>query len=124
MKKAIVEYNGQDPVGLREVKDFRTEASYDAFSALCAKNKAKADAEALREANEKALAENEIKARENAKWAHVALLFTEMAIDHGELVLTEDEYASFKDNFNNGYVKDLSAMPEIFVQIYEKVRVL
>lgn len=31
MKKAIVEYNGQDPIGLREVKDFRTEASYDAF---------------------------------------------------------------------------------------------
>lgn len=123
MKKAIVEYNGQDPIGLREVKDFRTEASYDAFSALCAKNKAKADAEALKEAQERELAEAEIKARENAKWAHVALLFTEMAIDHGELTLSEDEYTAFKDNFNNGYVKDLSAMPEIFVEIYEKVRV-
>lgn len=123
MKKAIVEYNGQDPIGLREVKDFRTEASYDAFSALCAKNKAKADAEALKEAQERELAEAEIKARENAKWAHVALLFTEMAIDHGELTLSEDEYTAFKDNFNNGYVKDLSAMPETFVEIYEKVRV-
>lgn len=123
MKKAIVEYNGQNPIGLREVKDFRNEASYDAFSALCAKNKAKADAEALKEAQERELAEAEAKARENAKWAHVALLFTEMAIDHGELTLTDDEYTAFKDNFNDGYVKDLSAMPEAFLKIYEKVRV-
>lgn len=122
MKKAIVEYNGQDPVGLREVKDFRNEASYDAFSALCEKNKEKADAELLKKLTEEDAKRCEELKKENARWAHVALLFTEMAIDHGELSLTDDEYKAFKENFNDGCVKDVDAMPEAFKAIYEKVR--
>lgn len=122
MKKAIVEYHGKDPVGMKEIKDFRTEASYDAFSALCANNKRKADAEE-RKAQEEALAkvEEERKA-ENRRWAHVALLFTELAIDHGELSLSDDEYKAFKDNFNGGDIKDLPSMPAVFVLYYERLR--
>lgn len=122
MKKAIVEYHGQDPVGMKEIKDFRSEASYEAFASLCAINAKKvAIAEKKAKEEEKAKEEQE-RIKDNRRWAHVAWLFVEIALDHGELTLTDEEYAEAWDNFNDGEIKDLSKMPEVFVKHYEELR--
>lgn len=122
MKKAIVEYHGKDPIGVREVKDFRTEASFEAFATLCANNKKKADLEEKKALEEERVKEDLERIKDNRRWAHVAWLFVEIALDHGELTLTDEEYAEAWDNFNDGEIKDLSKMPEVFIKHYYELR--
>lgn len=122
MRKATIDYKDKDPIGLREVKEFKDDDSYNAFLALCKTNKAKAD-----KRDEEAVAVA-VKAREeavkriNRRVAWIALLWTEAELDHGSLTLTDEEYSSFKENFNLGDVKDLSAMPSCFIAVYDMLK--
>ena len=122
MKKATVDYYNNEPIALREVKDFKDENSYKAFETLCALNKAKKD-KADKEAVAVAVKEKEEAVeRLNKRVAWIALLWTEMELDHGSLTLTDEEYSSFKDNFNLGDIKDLDAMPSCFIAVYEMLK--
>ena len=122
MKKAIVEYYNELPVALKDLKEFKDDNSYKAFEALCKANKAKKD-----KADEEAVAvavtrEKEAVKRLNRRVAWIALLWTEMELDHGSLTLTDEEYTSFKENFNLGDVKDLDSMPSPFVAVYDMLK--
>lgn len=122
MKKAFVEYYKGNPVELKDLKEFKDENSYKAFASLCAANKAKKEKD---EEEAFALSEKEREEttkRLNKRIAWIALLWTEMELDHGSLSLTDEEYASFKENFNLGEVKDLSAMPSCFIAVYELLK--
>ena len=122
MKKAIVEYYKESPVALKDLKEFKDDDSYKAFEALCKANEAKREKD---EADAVAVAVKEKKEavkRLNRRVAWIALLWTEMELDHGSLALADEEYASFKENFNLGDVKDLSAMPSCFVAIYDMLK--
>lgn len=122
MKKAIVEYYKESPVALKDLKEFKDDDSYKAFEALCKANKAKREKD---EADAVAVAtkeKEEAVKRLNRRVAWIALLWTEMELDHGSLALTDEEYASLKENFNLGDVKDLSAMPSCFVAIYDMLK--
>jgi hypothetical protein len=122
MKKAIVEYYNELPVALKDLKEFKDDNSYKAFEALCKTNKAKKD-----KADEEAVAvavarEKEAVKRLNRRVAWIALLWTEMELDHGSLTLTDEEYTSFKENFNLGDVKDLDTMPSPFIAVYDMLK--
>ena len=122
MKKAIVEYYNELPVALKDLKEFKDDNSYKAFEALCKTNKAKKD-----KADEEAVAvavarEKEAVKRLNRRVAWIALLWTEMELDHGSLALTDEEYTSFKENFNLGDVKDLDSMPSPFIAVYDMLK--
>lgn len=122
MKKAIVEYYKENPVALKDLKEFKDDGSYKAFEALCKANKAKREKD---EADAVAVAvkeKEEAVKRLNRRVAWIALLWTEMELDHGSLALTDEEYASFKENFNLGDVKDLSAMPSCFIAVYDMLK--
>ena len=122
MKKATVEYYKDEPVALKEVKEFKSDNSYEAYEALCARNKKKKD-------NDEAVAvavavkeKEEAVQRLNRRVAWIALLWTEIELDHGSLTLTDDEYSSMKENFNLGDIKDLDAMPSCFIACYELLK--
>jgi hypothetical protein len=122
MKKAIVEYYNELPVALKDLKEFKDDNSYKAFEALCKANKAKKD-----KADEEAVAvavkaKEEAVKRLNRRVAWIALLWTEMELDHGSLALTDEEYTSFKENFNLGDVKDLDTMPSPFIAVYDMLK--
>ena len=122
MKKAIVEYYKESPVALKDLKEFKDDDSYKAFEALCKANKAKREKD---EADAVAVAvkeREEAVKRLNRRVAWIALLWTEMELDHGSLALTDEEYASFEENFNLGDVKDLSAMPSCFIAVYDMLK--
>lgn len=122
MKKAIVDYDGENPIALREVRDFKDEASFKAFSELCTVNKAKKD-----KADEEAVAvavarEEEEKRKDNIRWAWVSLIWVEGELERGTCALTDEEYNAMIDNFNLGEIKDFEAMPSPFKMIYERLR--
>ena len=122
MKKAIVEYYKESPVALKDLKEFKDDDSYKAFEALCKANEAKREKD---EADAVAVAvkeKEEAVKRLNRRVAWIALLWTEMELDHGSLALTDEEYASFEENFNLGDVKDLSAMPSCFIAVYDMLK--
>ncbi len=122
MKKATIDYKDGAPVGMRELKEFKDENSYKAFLGLCAVNKEKADkAEALATALEEEERQKAVN-RLNRRVAWIALLWTEMELDHGTLALTDEEYSAFKDNFNLGDIKSLEDMPSPFVAVYEMLK--
>ena len=122
MKKAIVEYYKESPVALKDLKEFKDDDSYKAFEALCKANEAKREKDEADAVAVAAKEKEEAVKRLNRRVAWIALLWTEMELDHGSLALTDEEYASFKENFNLGDVKDLSAMPSCFVAIYDMLK--
>lgn len=122
MKKAIVDYNNESPIALREVKEFKDENSYKAFEALCKVNKAKKD-KADEEAVAVAVAREKAEAKDtNKRVAWIALLWTELQLDHGSFALTDEEYSSFMDNFNLGDIKSLDDMPSTFKEVYNLLK--
>ena len=122
MKKAIVEYYKESPVALKDLKEFKDDNSYKAFEALCKVNKAKQDKDEADAVAVAAKEKEEAVKRLNRRVAWIALLWTEMELDHGSLALTDEEYSSFKENFNLGDVKDLSAMPSCFIAVYDMLK--
>lgn len=122
MKKAIVDYDGENPIAVREVRDFKDEASFKAYEELCKVNKAKKE-----KADEEAVAvavarEAEEKRKDNVRWAWVALLWVESELERGACALTDEEYNAMVENFNLGEIKDLDTMPTTFKTIYERLR--
>lgn len=122
MKKAIAKYDELgNPIGLVDVKDFRSEASYKSYLDLCALNKTKAD----KRAEEKVKAEAEAVAVERKRTlrrcAWIARLWFEHLLDNGALVLSDEEYQDFIVAFNGGDV-DEAKMPEAFLEVYGKLK--
>ena len=122
MKKAIVDYYKESPVALRDLKEFKDDNSYKAFEALCKANKAKQDKDNAEAVAVAVKEKEEAVKRLNRRVAWIALLWTEMELDHGSFALTDEEYSSMKDNFNLGDVKDLDTMPSCFIAVYDMLK--
>lgn len=119
MKSVVVDYKSGEPISTREIRNFKDENSFEAFLALCLKNKEKAD-KAEKEDKEKAQAIETAKECKRCAW--VARLWLEHELDNGSHEMTEGEYEAFLENFNMGDVKDLDTMPLPFLAVYEILR--
>ena len=119
MKSLIVNYDEfGNPISLQDVKDFR-DNSVVSYQKLCEANlKRKKERDEAKKALEDAKEKARIK-RCNIRSAWIARCYFEHVLDTGAETLSDEEYQAFVDNFNNGDVKDMEAMPKTFVLCYK-----